>query len=180
MLPSLNFGMEIAGSKPTAHVLPPPRFRPAGRILSAGFLPLTNINVGHSAAHKRGLAYEQSVFELLEATFGNAFMPNPWLWFRDNRGYRRCQPDGLLFFPGRVVIVEVKLSHVAAAYWQLRRLYAPVIEHLCPQRKIELLEITRSYDPAVALPELVGLVDDLFSIETSPLGTQMKVFSWKS
>jgi hypothetical protein len=179
MLPSLSYGRFDAGEAPL-RVLPPQGFRPAPkRIIEAGFLNLTQINPGSSHAQRRGLRYEQQVLDALEAAFGDGFMPNPWLWFRGSGGCRRCQPDGIVFLPDRIAIVEVKLSHTPYAWWQLSKLYAPVVRRMFNRRPIGLVEITTAYDPMIRLPEPVTLLHSFEEIATKSFETPMKVLSWK-
>ena len=84
-----------------------------------------------NAAAKLGLRYERRVgtelnlhvnrgrFEQLEH--------NPWFTFYDTFGQSNCSPDYLLWFEGRVIIIEVKLTWVEVALAKLHELYCPVV-----------------------------------------------------
>jgi hypothetical protein len=178
MLPSFSL-VPDAGGALTVRVRPPRGFRPAKTIYSAGFLNWTTINEGHSASSKRGLRYESKVFDALEALYGHQFMPNPWLWFDTPSGMRRCQPDGLIFLRDRVAIVEVKLTHVPDAWWQLRRLYEPVVKRIFPSRRLTLIEVCRYFDPFVMMPEHIGMLQSLPEIATEERSEPIKGLIWK-
>lgn len=106
----------------------------------------------------------------------------PWIQYQ-NGALRFCQPDALLFLPGnQIVIVEAKLTHTADAYWQLRLLYEPVLRILYPEACIHVLEITRSFDPAVAMPEEMVLFFDYKEfLKHLPSTAQKEVYvlQWK-
>lgn len=63
---------------------------------------------------------------------------------------------------GVIHVVEIKYSHTSDAWWQLRRLYVPVLQRIFPQNlwDFEVCEIVRWFDPAVAFPEPWKLVDN--------------------
>lgn len=75
---------------------------------------------------------------------------------------RWCQPDGLLIDPweGKIILVEVKYQHTPDAWWQLRRLYGPVVEYLFPNYSIQAVEICKWFDPATLFPEQVAMLPD--------------------
>lgn len=179
MLPLLNLGDGSAGSSRQGRVLPPPGFTPARRVESAGLLDQT-IGSGrcHTARQREGIRYEQKVLDALVDIFPLACLPSPWLFFYDRGHYRRCQPDALLFFPRRVTIVEVKLTHCAKAWWQLRRLYEPVVAKVFPSRRVELVEIATAFDPAVATPEPFTIMKELDEIRNQA-GSAVRCLSWK-
>jgi len=70
-----------------------------------------------------------------------------------------CQPDALLLFKsGAVLIVEVKLTHTANAWWQLRKLYEPVVKALTNHsHPVYVVEICKSGDPLISFPEKVKM-----------------------
>ena len=81
---------------------------------------------------------------------------------------RYCELDGFIFrlASAHITIIEIKLSHTADAWWQMRRLYQPALEKMFPPSiwAYSALEIVRWYDPRVAFPEpirLVGSPDEL-------------------
>lgn len=131
---------------------------------------------GNTAAQKAGLRYEKKVHEALADTYSSAFHPHPSISFRDRSGPRLAVPDGLLRIGDSVAIVEIKYSHCELAWWQLRKLYEPLVQRLTTSRVL-LLEIVNSYDPAVEFPEPHQFIPSLSHpfILTRPIG----VHQWK-
>lgn len=113
----------------------------------------TPVSVGRTFAQKEGLRYERKVQDVLEAIYGSDYRVSPSIMYRDRLGLRRAIPDGLLRIGDTLVIVEIKLTHCERAWWQLMRLYVPLVQRLAgPGVRIAPVEICRSYDPAVSFP----------------------------
>lgn len=112
---------------------------------------------GRSAAQKNGLRYEENVQRTLLA-LDHRYLASPFVRFSDDSGQRYCVPDGVLDSAAGFVVYEVKFQHTADAWWQLRKLYQPVLEKLKPVRVVEICHI---YDPATPFPEPVQLSLDL-------------------
>jgi len=110
----------------------------------------------------QGVKYEKQVHEMLYNTCKGMYLASPWLHFATPGGVKWCQPDGLLFDfeAGIVTIIEVKYQHTTDAWWQLRRLYEPVLRHIFPASlwDFRIIELVKWYDPAVEWPEKVCLV----------------------
>lgn len=188
MIPFLHGAKGEANSAaPPPHAVqvpPPPRFRaPSGRIrnLNVEFQPY-EMAEGNSDAKRAGLRYERKVQSLLRHQFGHQYLASPTIYFTDDLGRRCCVPDGL-FLVGRDfwVIVEIKRQHMPEAWWQLKRLYKPVIEH-DGKNRAECVEIVQSYDPAMPFPTAVELLPDLeafLSWMRAP-SARFAVFEWKS
>lgn len=111
----------------------------------------------------RGLRYEQRVGDMLDHKLeGTNWVPvrGPWLEYvaRDGR-VRYAQPDILVFNASEhlIIIVEIKLSRVPEAWWQLNRKYAPLVRALFPKWQLGMLEIAAQMY-AVAVPEQVNVV----------------------
>jgi hypothetical protein len=87
------------------------------------------------------------------------------LWFKywDEGLVYYCQPDGLLFRPQdrQIVILEAKIKHTPDAYFQLERLYLPVIRLAFPGWEVLTCEVVRWYDPAVEFPAPHSLVREV-------------------
>jgi hypothetical protein len=131
---------------------------------------------GRTPAQKSGLRYEKKVAERLEASFGVRFQREPCYRYETLSGGGRCYPDGVICFGDRLLIVEIKLSHCLRAWKQLRQLYQPVVA-LAHGLPVEVAEISRSYDPDVALPEPHALLLDPRELEQP--SDLFRVLKWK-
>jgi len=145
---------------------PPANFHPALHILHAEFSdPPMLKKCRYTGRRLQGIRYEHAVHEYLGFRYGNFYLPSPWLKFFAEGKWRWCQPDGLLFRPdaGRIIIVECKYQHTADAWWQVRHLYQPVLEHMLPRTlwTYEVCEVVKWYDPAVVFPERVVLAGEV-------------------
>lgn len=150
---------------------PPPssHYIPASAIESAWQAsenPFHGKRSRHSGAQKAGLAYQKRIVALLGeelcAARGWRTLPGPWYCYRtaDDR-LRYCQPDLLLLNDEehKGIIVEIKVRWTSDAWWQLRRLYLPVLQCAMQGWSFLPLTICRSYDPAICIEERVALVD---------------------
>lgn len=160
---------------------PPSWFRPAGRVTAARF-DAKGPGFGPRRATGRrgeGLRYEVKALQRLDELYRGRLVWGPWLRFAASHvPYERwCQPDGLLIDvdAGLVVVVEVKHHHTAEAWWQLERLYRPVLRTLFPEQlwRIELLEVVRWFDPAVLFPCPVVLVEKPMLIPAGKFGVHI-------
>jgi hypothetical protein len=153
---------DLPGTESVRKFNPPLSFRALQGTPRNVNISVTSYTRGHgnSAAKVAGLRYEEKVQKELSSRY-MAYTPEPRLTFDQDDGTTRfVKPDGLLIFPEYAVIVEIKISHLPEAWWQLHRLYRPVVEALL-KKPVHCLEICRSYDPAVAWPGPVDLCDDL-------------------
>lgn len=123
-----------------------------------------------------GLTYEQRVIDVLSAIYGTDFRPAASILYEDRSGVRMAIPDGLLRINTTLVVIEVKLTHTERAWWQLNRLYVPLLRHLVvPGTRIAAVEICRSYDPDVRFPSPSRLVTSLHSLPDNATG----ILTWK-
>lgn len=104
---------------------------------------------------RRGLEYEKQVCEKLREleTVGLIGLDHPWVRFTTEQdALRYAQPDwlGIDVANWKIVIVEVKLSRVMDAWWQLNQLYKPVVEKLFPEWDIALVEVVSNLRPVFA------------------------------
>ncbi len=103
-----------------------------------------------------GVRYEKRVHKHLHKMYPGRYLEGPWIQFYDP-DMRVCQPDGLIIDvqKGIIILVEVKLRHCPEAYYQLRRLYKPVLHSMFPPSlwQIRCCEVVRWYDPTVKWPE---------------------------
>jgi hypothetical protein len=85
-------------------------------------------------------------------------------------------PDGILKINNTLVIIEVKLTHTERAWWQLRRLYLPLLAQLVvPGTNISTVEICRSYDPDISFPGPSAPTTSLHRLTPSVTG----ILHWK-
>lgn len=118
------------------------------------------------ASVRKGLRYQDQIMKYLETTLDEDWVGFPGLWFEFTAGHksRTAQADwvGLNMREYRICIVEVKLSRVAKAWWQLNKLYKPLVAQLFPGWDISLLEIASKLQ-TVVVPERVRVVSSLES-----------------
>ena len=150
----------------TPDFLVPAGFRPAQAPRATHFCVPPNLKKRqYKGRRAAGIRYEKRVHEYLESFYGEHYLASPWLKFFDEGKWRWCQPDGLIWDLARgvITIVEVKYQHVELAWWQTRRLYAPVLRSMFPPHlwKIEVCEVVKWYDPSVVFPERVVLASDV-------------------
>ncbi len=134
------------------------------------------INRGHTAAQKAGLQYEQRVVDVLSAIYGIDFRGAPAILYQDRTGCRMAVPDGILKIGNTLVVIEVKLTHTERAWWQLNRLYLPLLRALVnPGVQCLPVEICRSYDPDVKFPGPSAVTTSLHRLSPSHTG----ILHWK-
>lgn len=142
----------------------PEGFRPAGEVQWAQQIYQPRLRrVAYTGARRQGVLYERKVQEHLSELYGDDYMPGPWFKFyaAGSLEARLCQPDGLIIQPqkGRITLVEIKYQHTPLAWWQLKKLYHPVLRKICPETlwKVDFCEIVKFYDPLISFPEPVVL-----------------------
>lgn len=141
--------------------LTPKGFKPAGRVLWArsrdrapSFIKPQKIR---DRRRLQGIRYESKVQDHLLDLYP-WYVANPWFEFKTAgcTGTRWAQADGLLLDPERGVctIVEMKYQHTAASYYQLVKLYLPVVQAILHDNswRFRLLEIVKWFDPAMPYP----------------------------
>lgn len=155
---------------------PPRGFHPvqgvARNVRFGGHVP---DNHGRTAAQRAGIAFEVRVHDVLSAIYGVNYRPHPAILYEDNRGHRRAIPDGILRLGSTLVVVEVKLSHTDRAWWQLRRLYIPLLNQLTiPSVRVVGIEICHNFDPDTRWPEPFSFLTSIHALN-SGLG----VIQWR-
>lgn len=140
----------------------PPGFRPVENLQTAWraepdlLIPARAEGDEPSVAQLNGLRYERKVREHFGQKVPKVVV-GPWFFFRDKHGTRRCQPDMLFPLGGWTVIAEVKLNFTTDAWWQLRKLYEPVVQKALDV-PTKCMVVTEMYDPAVPWPEEIYLM----------------------
>lgn len=153
---------------------PPRMYLPQGEVQSAwraNEVPYAGARSRKSPAQKAGLAYQKRIGKFLQPnpSIGCSWIVDAgsWFAFTDSSSSRHyCQPDFLLLDTKNAtcIIVEVKIRWTDAAWWQLERLYLPVLRRVYPHLSLLRVCICRSYDPAIRAPEEVVLCDDLLDV----------------
>lgn len=159
----------------------PRGFKPAGDLLWASLClkPPTFKRKRTGGRKIQGLKYEKRVHEHFQGIYGDFYLPSPWFMFRERKStqVRYCQPDALLFDYdlGRITIVEVKYQHVEMSWWQLHKLYAPIVKQVFGDKWIpHFVSVVKWYDPAIPYPEEVRLCKTLD--EAPALGTGVHIW----
>lgn len=165
MMPS----KEVTEIKPKRNTIPPDKFMPAENVIRAEFgIPPEYIlkslasTVVRSRSSQDGLRYEKKVIQLLQKQLPE-LVAGPWIKFVAGRIYqtreRWCQPDAFWADHDnkRVYVFEVKLSHTSNSWWQLQRLYIPVLRVIFPGYEFVPIEICKWYDPHTAFPVIFKL-----------------------
>ncbi len=187
----MRLSLPLVGDGRVVEAAPPLRFRPIfGDIRSAWPCesgPFANVKkIYGTAAQKNGKRYEKKVLEKLTDLFGSSFFPGHWLRFHDASGLRYCQVDGLLHSERLTAIFEVKYSFTSDGWWQLRRLYEPVIRRAYKPSRLALVLICRNFDGGVPFPEPFRIVPPVFD-ESGAFGApdwagdceQISVIPWR-
>ena len=165
------------------------RFRPAGEVTTAKLStsPLRSIRQpgSYSPTQKAGKRYEAKIFKRLAKLAGSGadlrVIESPWISFSTLRDTdRRVQPDLLIFQNRQLLLCEIKLAHTVDAYWQLVHLYAPVVRRVFPDYELRLVEITKSFDPAIRFGDDMRLFFDFGELLAGDVFPGIDVLQWKS
>lgn len=179
MIPSLS---PLSGaSTGSVQVPPPPGFKPIHYpIIGVVECDPRTLPDGNTAAQKSGLRYERKAHEHFKSLFPANYLESPVLSFTDDAGGRYCIPDGVLCFskPKRIFVLEFKFQHMPEAWWQLRELYQPVIEKWRPEWQLSVIEVCRSFDPAVPFPEPPVLIHSI-SEWVKDFHPEFGVYRWR-
>lgn len=163
---------------------PPKGFRAAEGVRSAwligeGPFGRTPRRAG-TLAQRNGRRYERQALKYLAGVLGRGFTPSQWFRFYDGGGAapRFCQTDGLFVDGAGVVIFEVKRTFSADAWWQLTKLYSPVVRAALAPKRLQCVVVCKSFDPATAFPEPYEHTEmlDGWRERLSGIG----VFQWRS
>ena len=148
---------------------PPHNFHPARDVSWAKFIKtpaFASKSPKLRGARAEGIRYEKKVHRYIKETFPDLHINAPWLEFRAKfaRRSKICQPDALIINPrlGTITVIEIKLQHTSNAWWQVRRLYTPVVEKIFGNSwKYLALEVVHWFDPHTKFPEHCEFINSL-------------------
>jgi len=145
-------------------VPPPLKFKPLKGLITevkiGAEIAFAHINTNMSFARIAGLKYERGFLEYLRKKWSPVTI-HPHIHFRDDGAYRTAIPDGIAFTPNGVVVFEVKSQHMPEAWWQLEKLYMPIISAAFPDTEVRGIEVVKIYDPQIKWPGQYVLYNDL-------------------
>jgi hypothetical protein len=79
-----------------------------------------------------------------------------------------------------LVICEIKVTFTSDAWWQLRKLYEPVVRLAMKPGRMALLVMCKSFDPAVPFPEIPKALPQVREICSPEWDcTKIGVFQWR-
>jgi hypothetical protein len=131
-----------------------------------------------SPGQKAGIRYQNKVIGKLSL---EGLVPAPWFCYVDSGlSPRWCQPDFLIENSHNVgvrklIIGEIKRAFHPDAWWQLERIYRPVLACAFPEAELISLCICRSFDPAIPLPVPANLIGRLCEANVR----EFNVLVWK-
>lgn len=172
MIPEIGPGLTRDVGVCIAKVPPPLRFKEIkGRISDVQLRGSKQSSILGSAAQKNGLRYETKVQGWLRRNVPS-YQASRQFTFRDETGFRSIIPDGYLLYDGiteaQLTIFEIKSRHTPDAWWQLEKLYKPVLKQWLAAYnrtpRICLVEVCRSFDPAIVFPVKTYLVKDFVAL----------------
>lgn len=148
---------------------------PSGEIRNVRFGGTVPTPRGFSPAQRLGLAFETKVHDVLDAIYDVDYRASPSILYEDDRGLHRAIPDGMLRIGRTLVVVECKLSHTERAFWQLSKVYIPLLSRLTiPNIRVVGIEICRNFDPDLKWPERFEILTSLHKAST-----RLGVLQWR-
>ena len=144
----------LTSGQAQASIQAPAYFKPA-RPLAANIVSYSPSPSKPTPAQAAGLRYEKRWHQFAAEHLGPSYQTfeNRQIAFSDEvYGWRTCRPDGIALVGNVLYIFEVKIRHTADAYWQLEKLYKPVLSHFYPSTDKVLIEVTKNLDPSTPFP----------------------------
>lgn len=125
-----------------------------------------------SASMRKGMRYERMIKSLFSQAFRESYCHGQWIEFWERGIKRWCQIDGIWVDRERKIltIFEIKYRHTIKAWWQLRRLYSPILWRYLQELgekefKVAICEVVKVFDPSVEFPEKVTLISSIEEIQ---------------
>lgn len=114
----------------------------------------------HTAAQAAGIRYEKlALSHLVELV---PLVPHPAFKFFASGFDQYAIPDAIVVDAAEriLTIIEIKIRHTSDACFQLNNLYKPIVQKAFPHMLVNLLEVCKSFDAEVSLPQHFKLVQD--------------------
>jgi len=123
-----------------------------------------------TSAQAKGVAYERSVGRtvqlLMDGSKANVRL-GPWIEYRARGRTRYAQPDIVIEFEDRVVLVEVKLTHRPDIDTKLHRFYRRLARMVYPKTVVRCAQVFRNSTAATPFcPGLEALLGDWPATQT--------------
>lgn len=155
--------------------------RDVGDVRTAELLPfrLQHPEKKRSAAQRLGISYERKALAHLAIELPHEVLNHPAFRFRSaGKAFdEHAIPDAIYLAKSVLTIFEIKIRHTADAWYQLRKLYLPVVQKAYPGYAINLVEVCKGFDPSIRLQGEVQLVEDLDSF-TSEARIAFGIYLW--
>lgn len=179
----------VSGSpEPLLSMMAPKQFRSGEGVRSAwpsekGPFGRTPKKLSGTQAQKAGKRYERKVLKHLGKSFGLGFIPQPWFRYLDSNGkFRWCQPDAIYISEAFSAIFEIKIRLVPEAWWQLRKLYYPIVRSAYKISNLGVFLICKHVDPETSFPESYKSIEvSQFNLKDSLKGwdyTKLGLVQW--
>lgn len=97
-----------------------------------------------SDAQHRGLLFEKKVSDALGVRYGNVWFPQPVFYFRTAREAGRAIPDGILYSPQEIIVVETKFNFRRDDLPQLEEFYLPIVKCAFPAHAVSGLLVCKN------------------------------------
>lgn len=160
----------LSTSHQQTKIKPPRKFKSVKGLKRADVVEepqFAKINGNVRGMKGKGLRYESHVCNYLDRNLPEHVVGVHGLWFKfeDAKGERYAQADwvGFDLLRACIYIVEVKLTRVPDAWWQLNRLYKPLVSKVFGW-DIAMIEVTATVRN-VAVPDDVLLIHDITKAE---------------
>lgn len=141
-----------------------PKFQPRA-VMRRGVGETLPAKFAATSAKAKGLRFELKAKQLIQKSLPDAQFGIWWSYLETTKS-RDCQTDAVLLYPEWsekpkvVTVFEIKDQHSIDAWYQLRKLYQPVLSDYY-RVPINVVEVCRVFDPAVVFPEPVVRIDNL-------------------
>ena len=138
-----------------------------------------------TGARRQGVLYERKAQDYIAMALSQRqvmndsliYIKSPWLCYKNKNVDKLffCQPDGLIveLREKKLTIVEIKLQHTSETWYQVRKLYQPVVSAIYPGFQIAALEIVKWLDPHIPFPETFKFCEDVLYFDVDKFGVHI-------